>query len=278
MKKITAAAAAAVLILIGLCGCAAQTSSEEIASVSSATSESTTTVTDTAESTASETEKESESMTDTTQTSAETTSAAEALPSMTLIGHASVKIKTTDGRVIYIDPAYRGDYSETADIILVTHGHDDHNKILQCKSDDETRTINYKDSLIDGEYQSFDFDGIKIEAVPAENSNHPRSSCVGYILSFDGISLYHAGDTSYVEEMDSLAERKLDYALFPIDGKYNMDAAEASDCAEKVGAAHSIPIHIKGVSDQYDADKAAAFSPSGAMQLAYGETVRLSAE
>ena len=48
---------------------------------------------------------------------------------LTLIGHASMKIKTAEGVVIYIDPYYEGDYSEPADIILSTHEHHDHNAI-----------------------------------------------------------------------------------------------------------------------------------------------------
>ena len=48
-------------------------------------------------------------------------------PTLTLIGHASMKIKTAEGVVIYIDPYYDGDYSEGADIILSTHEHFDHN-------------------------------------------------------------------------------------------------------------------------------------------------------
>ena len=39
-------------------------------------------------------------------------------PTLTLIGHASMKIKTAEGVVIYIDPYYDGDYTEPADIVL----------------------------------------------------------------------------------------------------------------------------------------------------------------
>jgi len=40
---------------------------------------------------------------------------------ITLIGHASLKIKTAEGVVIYVDPYHPGDYSEKADIILISH-------------------------------------------------------------------------------------------------------------------------------------------------------------
>lgn len=271
MRKLTILTAA--LLLLGLCGC-----SEAADSGAAATAKSTSATTETtAASTAvlgTDLSAEAES-TDLTEES-EAMTVTDGKPAMTLIGHASVKIKTSDGTVIYIDPAYSGDYSETADIILVTHGHGDHNKTSLCASDDETRVITYKEVLSDGVYGSFDECGVRIEAVPAENSNHPRNSSVGYILTFDGIGVYHAGDTSHIDEMKALSDRELDYALLPIDGVYNMDAAEAMTCAAEIGAKNNIPIHIRGIGDKYDADKAAAFAPDGVLHIAYGETVTLS--
>lgn len=51
------------------------------------------------------------------------------------MGQASIRITTEEGRVIYIDP-YAGtdeQYEPTADLILVTHGHFDHNQIEKVK-------------------------------------------------------------------------------------------------------------------------------------------------
>ena len=62
----------------------------------------------------------------------------------------------------------------------------------------------------------------------------------------DEISIYAAGDTSRTDAMSTLLPKyHLDYALLPIDGIYNMDAAEATACAQSLGAKHSIPIHMK---------------------------------
>jgi len=40
------------------------------------------------------------------------------------LGHASFQIQA-EGKTIYVDP-YEGEYSEKADLILVTHSHSDH--------------------------------------------------------------------------------------------------------------------------------------------------------
>ncbi len=201
--------------------------------------------------------------------SAETTAQTQA-PTLTLIGHASMKIKTAEGVVIYIDPYYEGDYSEKADIILVSHEHSDHNKVGLCQQNEgclvlrAKQTINAKDLS----YNTFEHLGVKIEPVAAANNNHSITNSTGFVLTFDGITVYHAGDTSKLKEMALLKERNIDYAFFPIDGKYNMNAAEAMECAALVSAKHNTPMHY------FDADPN-AFKPENLLPIAYGETVEL---
>ncbi len=200
-------------------------------------------------------------------------------PEMELIGHSSVKIKLTDGRIIYIDPAYtqqENAYDDPADIILVTHDHSDHNQINLITKNEKCVTITQNEAINDGVYQKFDIYGLTVEAVPAENANHDINNCVGYVLSFDGITLYDAGDTSTVQEtIDLLALRRIDYALYPIDGMYNMDANEATKFAKSIGAKNNIPMHINSISSSYDEEKAKTFTPGGALYVPYGETIKL---
>ncbi|MGL4107808.1 MBL fold metallo-hydrolase [Clostridium paraputrificum] len=86
--------------------------------------------------------------------------------------------------------------SYPADIILITHEHEDHNKLDLVTKKDNTKIIRSRDALKDGAYYTFDEQGIKIESVPAYNKNHKKDLCVGYIIEVDGIKIYHAGDTS----------------------------------------------------------------------------------
>jgi L-ascorbate metabolism protein UlaG (beta-lactamase superfamily) len=192
------------------------------------------------------------------------------LPTLTLIGHASVKIKTAEGVVIYIDPYYDGDYSEKADIILVSHEHSDHNKVNLCQQNEGCLVLRVKETINtkDMTYNTFEHMDVKIEPVPAENKNHSIKSTTGFVLTFDGITVYHAGDTSKLDQMAALKERNIDYAFFPIDGKYNMNAAEAMECAALVGARHNTPMHY------FDADPS-AFQPENLLPITYGETVEL---
>ena len=45
--------------------------------------------------------------------------------------------------------------------------------------------------------------------------------------------------------MDTFAARNLDYAMFPLDGIFNMKLKEGAECARIIQAKHNIPVHIK---------------------------------
>lgn len=192
---------------------------------------------------------------------------------ITLIGHASVKLISKAGTVVYIDPFFDGDYSEKADIILVSHAHHDHNMIEKCTQKADTTVITWKEALVEGEYKSFDIKDIHVEAVPSGgNKNHPVSENAGYIVTVDGKKLYHAGDCSMFEGLKSLVGKDIDFAMYPCDGVYNMDAAEATKVADMIGAKHNIPIH--GFGDKYK-EQFKAFNPQNKVVMEYGETIEL---
>lgn len=194
-------------------------------------------------------------------------------PTLTYLGHASVKLKTSKGTVIYIDPyceEVKDAYKEPADIILVTHEHDDHSRVKLVTQKDNCVVINRKDALLNKtEYQTFEIGDVKIEAVPSGcNGNHYITTNVGYVVTIDGISVYHAGDCSMADEIVSvLKNMDIDYAMYPTDGIYNMGPEEATEMANAIGAKHNLPIHGEMVRDQFHAENT--------LFLEYGETIKL---
>jgi L-ascorbate metabolism protein UlaG (beta-lactamase superfamily) len=172
-------------------------------------------------------------------------------------GHGSYRFTTNDGRVIYFDPFAGDGYDLSADLILVTHDHGDHNQVQLVTQKPDCRVITHEDALSGGKHNHFDVDGIAIEAVEAKNLMHNPKHCVGYILSFDGLKIYCSGDTSKTEQMSGFAARELDYAIFCGDGKFNMGLKEAAECARLIGAKHNIIVHLKpgGLFDRAKAEK-----------------------
>ena len=202
---------------------------------------------------------------------------AETAPKLLYQGHGSLRIVTTDGKVIYIDPYAGEGYDLPADLILISHGHQDHNAVDLIKNRKEGCQIIYNtDALVDGEYKTYDFGFAVVEAVQAGNNrNHDINQCVGWLITLpDGISVYATGDTSTTEQMAELAERDIHYAFFVCDGRFNMDMEEAIACAKLVRARNSIPYHMSPGS-LFDQERAELFEVPGQMIIAAGEEIEL---
>lgn len=193
-------------------------------------------------------------------------------------GHGSFRLETEGGKVVYVDPYAGQGYDLPADLILVTHDHFDHNRTDLPARKPGCALITWKEALEGGRYGRFTLEDIQIETVPAGNQNHDPACCVGYVITLDGISLYAAGDTSETPAMAGLLrDKKLDYALLPTDGVYNMSAQQASHCAALIGARHSIPIHT-GTTDNgrlFDPEVAGQFQAEGKIIIEPGQRIQL---
>ena len=88
---------------------------------------------------------------------------------------------------------------------------------------------------------------VKIETVPAYNITktqfHARSkNFVGYIVTIDGVKIYHAGDTERIPEMKTIS---CDIVMIPIGQTYTMNSVdEAVLSVLDVKAGIAIPIHF----------------------------------
>ncbi|MBN1981630.1 MAG: MBL fold metallo-hydrolase, partial [Chitinivibrionales bacterium] len=180
------------------------------------------------------------------------------------LGQATVKINAINAAnsqplILYIDP-YKIKQADSADIILITHKHQDHLSIPDIeKILSERSTIiapsncigafskNWKARIIPvtpGMTETVE--GITIQAVPAYNikkkENHPKSNnWVGYIVTIQGVRIYHTGDTERIPEMKEIV---CDIVMVPLGQTYTMNSIEeAAQVTLDVKATIAIPIH-----------------------------------
>ncbi|RLI40164.1 hypothetical protein DRO59_09910 [Candidatus Bathyarchaeota archaeon] len=202
------------------------------------------------------------------------------------LGHASFLIKA-EGKNIYIDP-YEGEYSEKADLILVTHSHFDHcdtskikkirgeNTVIIAPEDCVSKIGGNVKTLKPGEETTIG--NLRVKAVEAYNYKrfkapgkpfHPKGFGVGYLLTAEGKTIYHAGDTDFIPEMKNLGH--VDVALLPSGGTYTMDNAEAAEAAIAINPEVAVPMHRWDTNPEEFKDKVEANSNVKVVVLGKGE-------
>lgn len=171
------------------------------------------------------------------------------------LGHDGFRIDA--GRVIYIDP-YQIGPGPPADVILVTHDHYDHcspEDIAKIQKNDTVIVTDRAsaaklsgDLLIVKPGDRLPLDGLEIEAVASYNIGkqfHPKADGkLGFILTLDGVRIYHAGDADRIPEMKNI---RADIALLPVSGTYVMTADEAAQAALDIKPKVAVPMHYGAI-------------------------------
>ncbi len=191
---------------------------------------------------------------------------------ITWLGHASVKITSTNGRVILIDPWIDGnpecpikvDDLDRVDYILVTHDHFDHvgstvdivkkkGGIVIANVETAMRIaeeVPKENVIFDGTGMNIggkvELDGIKVVMVEAFHSSRTGSPC-GYVISLeDGTTVYHAGDTGVFYGMKLIGEMyPLDLAMLPVGSVFTMDPYQAAWALKLLSPRKAIPMHYR---------------------------------
>ncbi|MFN2219286.1 MAG: MBL fold metallo-hydrolase [Anaerolineae bacterium] len=173
------------------------------------------------------------------------------------LGHDSFRLEGPP--VIYFDPWKLSGKLPKADLLLVSHEHHDH-----CSPEDVEKIRGPETVIVAAATAAKQLPGaravrpgdrltvagVEIEAVRAYNLNkfrspgvpfHPREAeHVGFVVTVDGVRIYHAGDTDHIPEM---AEIDCDVALLPVSGKYVMTVEEAAEAAKTLSPAIVVPMH-----------------------------------
>jgi len=187
---------------------------------------------------------------------------------ITYYGHAAFGFETAAGQHILIDPYLSGNpacpvdpESLKADWIILTHAHGDHigdalkiadkshttficvTELAKFISDKGFKTHGMQ---IGGAFR-FPFGRLKL-TLALHGSLTPDGRyaglAAGVVLSADGTTIYHCGDTGIFYDMKLIGELdKIDFMLVPIGGNYTMDIPDALKAVEMARPSIAIPMH-----------------------------------
>ena len=182
------------------------------------------------------------------------------------LGHDGFRIENQT--TIYFDPYELEGSQKRGDIVFVSHDHFDHLRVEDLKSvvseettivtvrhcRDKLRDLKAKEVVVVDPGQEAEVRGLKVKAIPAYNVNkfrapdepfHPKEyGGAGYVVEIDGVTVYHAGDTDVIHEMEGL---EAEVALLPVSGTYVMTPQEAAEAAKKIGPKVVIPMHFGSI-------------------------------
>lgn len=180
---------------------------------------------------------------------------------ITFIGHGSL-ILNYQGKIIQVDPFGKlADYAKLpkADIILITHEHQDHldlDAIKKVRKDNTAiiltdlcaKKVTGGTVMRNGDTKVVG--GINFEAVPAYNlvhmrkpgqPYHPKGVGNGYVITFGDKRVYVAGDTENIPEMKVL--KNVDIAFLPMNLPYTMTPEMVADAARAFKPKILYPYH-----------------------------------
>lgn len=179
------------------------------------------------------------------------------------LGHAAFLVTFSKAKVL-IDPFLTGNPKaamkesdiKEVDYVMVTHTHGDH-------LGDAFAISKRTGAKIVGMFELQELGSE--EGVPQENfigmnkgnltqfgdlkmglteAVHSGNEC-GVLVSGDGITVYHGGDTALFSDMKLIGELyHPDVALLPIGGFFTMSPKEAGMAAKFIGAKYTVPMHF----------------------------------
>lgn len=184
-------------------------------------------------------------------------------------GHSAFQITTNNRIKILIDPFLDDNpvspvksKDVDAEFIILTHGHGDHvgdglkigkrcNSLFICVNELAnwviSKGLRAHNMHIGGAYD-FDFGNVKFTIAHHGSmtpDNQYAGEASGVLITIDGKTIYHTGDTGLFYDMKLIGEMNpVDYMLLPIGDNYTMGIKDATKAVELVNPKFAIPIHF----------------------------------
>ena len=126
----------------------------------------------------------------------------------------------------------------SADIVLSTHAHHDHNNIKAVKGDP---------FVISGPGE-YEVKGVFVQGIPSwhdDKEGKERGSNTIYVIEAEDIKFCHLGDLGQKQLTDEQLEKidTIDVLMIPVGGKYTIDSQEAQKIISQIEPKIVIPMH-----------------------------------
>lgn len=174
------------------------------------------------------------------------------LMEITHVGHSSFRIKTKTAVIVTdpFDPKMVGLKfpSISADIITLSHQHDDHNKVDLVKD--------YK-KVVDGpgEYEIQNVSIIGIASFHDDEKGAKRGKNTIYVFEAEKIRFCHLGDLGHKLTQEHINQiGAVDILMVPVGGEFTIGAAVAVETVHALSPKVIIPMHYKqpGMTETFD--------------------------
>ncbi len=189
---------------------------------------------------------------------------------LTYLGHSCFLLETAKARIL-IDPFLTGNPSATVkatditcDYILVSHGHEDHSgdALAIAKRTGATIVANYEiaeyfgaqgaktHGMNPGGGFNFPFGRVKLTLAHHTSSVNAGLNPIylgvpcGLLITADGKTVYHAGDTALFLDMQLIGRAGLDVALLPIGDNFTMGPEDALTALDFLKPKLAVPMHF----------------------------------
>ena len=195
--------------------------------------------------------------------------------SLTYVGHATVLVEL-DGATLVTDPMLRGRVIQLrrhapspqpfeAQTVLISHGHYDHLDLPSLDRVGRDRLVvvphglrpllrrrGYRNVVELSPDEETTAGPVQVRATralhPGGRLTAPRAKAVGYLV-LGSRTVYFAGDTDLMPELDSIGRAGVDVALIPVwgwgpkVGAGHLDPERAAEAARRVDPTLAVPIH-----------------------------------
>jgi len=167
------------------------------------------------------------------------------------LGHASFLITSDGGVRVITDPYHRaggieyGPIQETADVVTVSHQHQDHNNVAAVKGSPTVVDVPGVKSVKGVEF-------LGVTSYHDGRKGAQRGNNIVFCFTVDGVRICHLGDLGHELDAGKVKEiGAVDILFIPVGGFYTIDARQAASVCEALKPRVVIPMHVKTAKCDY---------------------------